>query len=70
MIATDTIPLVNEFMRVVGEQVLLLHLSGQSTDLQKDQVAVCTRVLLDEWKVNPWATVSENGDKLIALYNA
>ena len=68
MIAGDTIPLVNEFMRVVGEQVLLLHLSGESTDLQKDQIAVCTRVLLDEWNERPWTTTSENGDKLIELF--
>jgi len=69
MITGNTIPLVNEFMRVIGEDVLLLHLSGQSTDAQKDQISVCTRVLLDEWSVEPWETTSQNGDKLIQLFS-
>ena len=68
MIQQNTIPLINEFLRVIGEQTLLMHLDNQSTDAQKDQIAVCTRVLLDEWNDRPWTTTSENGDKLIELF--
>ena len=67
---TVTQPLIDEFMRVIGEDVLLLHLSGQSSPEIIDKVAVCTRVLLDEWTVRPWTDKSVEGDRLIALYDA
>jgi len=70
MIQGDTLPLINEFLRVIGEQTLLLHLSNQSTVEQQDQIAVCTQVLLDEWKVRPWTDKSLEGDRLIAMYDA
>lgn len=69
MMQGDTLPLINEFLRVIGEQTLLVHLSNQSTEEQKDKVAVCTQVLLDEWNELPWTTVSVNGDKLIELFS-
>lgn len=65
---TVTQPLIDEFMRVIGEQTLLTHLSGQSTPEMIDKVAVCTRVLLDEWAASPWVEKSTEGDKLIELY--
>ena len=68
MIRQNTLPLINEFLRVIGEEVLLMHLDNQSTTAQKNQIAVCTRVLLDEWFEKPWTATSENGDKLIELF--
>jgi hypothetical protein len=65
---TVTQPLIDEFMRVIGEQTLLTHLSGQSTPEMIDKVAVCTRVLLDEWTVSPWVEKSTEGDRLIEIY--
>ena len=68
MMQGDTLPLINEFLRVVGEQTLLVHLSGLSTAEQQDKIAVCTQVLLDEWAAQPWAERSVEGDRLIELY--
>jgi hypothetical protein len=65
---TVTQPLIDEFMRVIGEQTLLTHLSGQSTPEMIDKVAVCTRVLLDEWTSSPWVEKSIEGDRLIETY--
>jgi|DEB0MinimDraft_10_1074344.scaffolds.fasta_scaffold110069_2 hypothetical protein len=70
MIQGNTLPLINEFLRVIGEQTLLVHLSGLSTPEQQDKVAVCTQVLLDEWALSPWTEKSVEGDRLIALYDA
>jgi hypothetical protein len=64
----NLIPLINEFFRVVGVEILLSHLSNQTTVKQREFVETCTQVLLDEWTVRPWTTTSENGDRLLELF--
>ena len=64
----NTLPLINEFLRVLGEDVLLRHLANDSTESERDTIAVSTRVLLDEWAENPWTTISQNGDRLLELF--